>query len=192
MKLLISISSNSLVIVNALSPRETVSEVVLKAASTFIQNMKKQFPLPTKKFKGIVFKRINTANYDQDDAQIRLPIFNMDKSLEQVDALVDEGHGIEGKKDSALAYGFLGLLVHEYGHHLNSYIVMSAKKKPILQDEWFACKKKLEKELGPTSEYSKKNTGEWFAERFVAEQYNLVSKVLIPIINEYVVKVNTP
>ena len=176
----ISISQN-LVIVKGDSASDIVSKEVIECCNTIVVSMKKQFPVPMRKFKGIVFKRCSHAEFDIDNMQIIIPIFGKNKSLKEVDTDEDYATG-----SYVIQHGFAGTLWHEFGHMIDRYIVYSAKRKPSLQDEWFDCKKKLQQELGYVSDYGNKNTSEWVAERFCKEHMEPALKILITSMEEYV------
>ena len=156
---------------------DVIGEDVIEATESVIKEMKRQFPMAMRKFRGIVFKAITQANFDSFDNQIRYPIYGLNT--------LDIANKSADQETSAVIGEFVGALWHEFGHFIDNYIKLKNKENPEIQDQWFERKKELMEEIGHVSEYSKTRLGEWFAERFDAEQLNMVPKRLIQLIHEF-------
>jgi hypothetical protein len=138
--------------------------------------MRKTFPKAVKTFKGYKFERVNHPSYDAWDRDVKIPLFGKDRPLVEVDREED------ASDKSVLHYGFEGMLIHEFGHHIDHFI--RAKGDGAIKDLWFDEKRRLQRELGNVSAYAATNASEWVAEEFLAEIKRRRSPELLNVINK--------
>jgi uncharacterized protein (UPF0218 family) len=146
-----------------------INPEVQHAVDQTMKNLKSSFPV-AKKAK-VVFERRNNATFDPWDWEIKVPMFGKDESLEAVDREEDLANA------GTLQYGFIGTIIHEYGHAINAGIIKLLKTDDE-RDAWFNRKKVLEQHLGHPSHYASKNSSEWFAEQFLFEYKGHGNKLL--------------
>lgn len=138
--------------------------------------LKKRFPKAYKTFKGFQFKKVNHSSYDPWDRTVAVPEFGKDRPLIAVDREEDAADS------TVLHYGLEGMLIHEFGHHVDHFI--RARGDVAVKDRWFEVKKKLMSELGNVSAYAGTNSSEWMAEELLAEMKRKRPPRLLTVIDE--------
>jgi hypothetical protein len=146
-------------------PRDDVSKECHDYIKTKVNRLLKMYPAKMKKWLKVGYTFSTTSEFDGFDNELRFSSYGLGGTLKEANKAIDFGTG----KDFGVGSGLLALIVHEFGHAVNQFIVQMAKGDDALQDEWFAAKKALLKTLPHPSKYSKTNDREHFAELYVLE-----------------------
>lgn len=152
----------------------SINPEVARCVADTSKLLKKRFPKAFKTFKGFQFKSVNHPSYDPWDRAVSIPAFGKDRSLEEVDREED------ASDSTVLQYGFEGMLIHEFAHHLDHFI--RAKGSDEVKNVWFDEKRRLMRELGNVSPYAGTNSSEWVAEEVLAEMKNKRKPFLLSVI----------
>jgi len=141
-----------------------VSPEVHDGILAHIAKLQKLYGVPDWVFKGVAYTQGLTSDYDSFTKRLTFSTNGLGGTWKAAEQTVgDRGYSVTvGDR------GLSSLIDHEYAHAVDAHI------KQSLDDDgfaaWKAAKEDLRKRLGDPSEYSKKNLGEWFAERFALEQ----------------------
>lgn len=150
-------------------PADAVSQKVKDYIEQKVSRLLKNYPRKMKSWLApIAYTFSTTSEFDGFGKELRFSTFGLDGDLDQANKAImsanKKGFAVGGDdEDNAL----LALIVHEFGHAVNMFIIDYADED--LQDEWFAAKKALLKEMPYPSKYSRQNSREHFAELYVLE-----------------------
>lgn len=150
-------------------PDEAVSQEVKDYIEQKVNRLLKSYPRKMKSWLSpIAYTFSTTSEFDGFDKQLRFSTFGLDGTVDQANKAIaktnKKGFAVGGD-DEEIA--LLALIVHEFGHAVNLFIVNHANEN--LQVDWFNAKKELLSTMPHPSKYSKSNSREHFAELYVLE-----------------------
>lgn len=129
-----------------------------------IAKLQKLYGVPDRMFKGVAYTPGLTSDYDKFTKRLTFSTNGLGGTWKDAErAGMDNGYSV-----TVGGRGLSSLIDHEYAHAVDAHIKQSLDDGGFA--DWKAAKEDLRKCLGDPSEYSKKNLGEWFAERFALEQ----------------------
>lgn len=167
-------------------PADTVSKEIKDYIDQKVNRLLKSYPRKMKSWLApIGYTFSTTSTFDGFDKELRFSTFGLGGSVEQANRELSKtnkkGFAVGGD-DEDLA--LLALIVHEFGHAVNLFIVDHADES--LQDEWFKAKKSFLKDAPHPSKYSRANSREHFAELYVWEVLYEGKGELWSLIEEYI------
>jgi len=160
-----------------------ISPEVHSHINGILSKLSNSYPAVGGFIKSVEFVPSTTNEFDPFSRELRISKTALGGSVEAL----NRAHETANKPGFAVSGGAEALLTHEFGHAIDHYIISKADEST--KDEWFDEKKKLEKEIGPASEYAKKSTREWLSEQFTAETLGQKPKKLLPVIEKFLEKV---
>lgn len=151
------------------NPEDAVSSEVKDYIEQKVSRLLRNYPRKMKSWLSpIAFTFSTTSEFDGFNKELRFSTYGLGSTVDEAcQALIKtnkKGFAVGGDDDEL---ALLALIVHEFGHAVNLFIVDHADED--LQVAWFDAKKELLSDMPYPSKYSKHNSREHFAELYVWE-----------------------